>query len=257
VIEVVNNHKSALIRHQGQWQMMESSANKLSEEALKQERDFIRSVVNTAQTIILTLDKEGRILEFNPYMEQISGYRLDEVKGKDWFTTFLPKRDQEGMRKLFAQAIGDIQTRGNINPLLTKDGIERDIEWFDKTLKDASGNIIGLICVGQDITERKRIEEELHAAALYTRSLIEANLDPLVTISVQGKITDVNRATEVATGIPREDIIGTDFWDYFTKPEEARKGYHEVLGRPQLPSDATPPFRYADGSAVQRDALSE
>ncbi len=71
----------------------------------------------------------------------------------------------------------------------------------------------------EDITERKRAEEALQLASLYSRSLIEASLDPLVTISSEGKITDVNTATEKVTGVSRKKIIGRDFVDFFTEPE--------------------------------------
>lgn len=59
-------------------------------------------------------------------------------------------------------------------------------------------------------------------SARYARSLIEASVDPLVTINALGKITDVNVATERVTGKPRADLIGTDFAEYFTEPEKAR-----------------------------------
>ncbi len=69
----------------------------------------------------------------------------------------------------------------------------------------------------------------MNAASLYTRSLIEASLDPLMTININGKITDVNFATEEITGIKREKLIGSDFADYFSRPERARKGYQTVF----------------------------
>lgn len=76
-------------------------------------------------------------------------------------------------------------------------------------------------------------EKEKRAAELivanYARSLIEASLDPLVTISADGKITDVNEASVKVTGILREILIGTDFLDYFTEPEKAREGYRQVF----------------------------
>src|SRR4051812_10854012 len=65
----------------------------------------------------------------------------------------------------------------------------------------------------------------------YTRSLIEASLDPLFTISPSGKITDINNASVNITGIPREKLIGTDFFDYFTEPAKARDGYREVFAK--------------------------
>jgi len=80
-----------------------------------------------------------------------------------------------------------------------------------------------------DITERKKVEEELRCASLYSRSLLEASLDPLVTISREGKITDANKATEDIAGCSREELIGSDFSDYFTQPEQARAGYRMVF----------------------------
>jgi PAS domain S-box-containing protein len=62
----------------------------------------------------------------------------------------------------------------------------------------------------------------------FRRSLIEASLDPLVTINAEGKITDVNKATEDVTGFSREQLIGSDFSEYFTDPEEAQKGYIRI-----------------------------
>ena len=88
---------------------------------------------------------------------------------------------------------------------------------------------MGASTICSDVTARKRAEERLRIAALYTRSLIEASLDPLVTISRDGKITDVNLATEKVTGVSRERLIGSDFSDYFTEPEKARSGYEEVF----------------------------
>jgi hypothetical protein len=83
------------------------------------------------------------------------------VQGKDWFSQFLPEYDQPRIRELFLKAVTDIQTRANVNSIVTKDGRELMIEWYDKTLKDDKGNVFGLLAIGQDITERKRLEEEV------------------------------------------------------------------------------------------------
>ncbi len=80
-----------------------------------------------------------------------------------------------------------------------------------------------------DIAERKLAEEALREASSYNRSLIEASLDPLVTISAQGKITDANSATERVTGYSRQKLIGTDFADYFADTEKAKSGYEQAF----------------------------
>lgn len=89
-------------------------------------------------------------------------------------------------------------------------------------------------------------EQRQHAIAQYARSLLEASLDPLVTISADGKITDVNEATIKATGMSREQLIGTDFSDYFTEPDKARAGYREVFEKGFV-TDYPLTIRHKDG----------
>ncbi|MDD1616338.1 MAG: PAS domain S-box protein, partial [Methylococcaceae bacterium] len=79
------------------------------------------------------------------------------------------------------------------------------------------------------LAETSQQAAELRASAGYARSLIEASLDPLVTIGVDGKIMDVNAATEKVTGVVRDQLIGSDFCDYFTEPDKARIGYQRVF----------------------------
>ena len=73
------------------------------------------------------------------------------------------------------------------------------------------------------------MEASIALRSQYARSLIEASLDPLFTISPQGKITDMNEATIKLTGVSREELTGSDFFDYFTDPRKARQGYEQVF----------------------------
>ena len=88
--------------------------------------------------------------------------------------------------------------------------------------------------------------EEQKQASQYARSLIEASLDPLVTISPEGKITDVNEATIKVTGVPRHKLIGADFSNYFTEPENARMGYEQVFAKGSV-TDYPLTIRHKDG----------
>ena len=115
---------------------------KQTEEALRKEKALSESLIDTARAIILVLDKNARIVSFNSYMEEISGYRLEEVKGMDWFTTFLPEHYWVLIREVFFKAINGIKTEGQINPIITKDRRELEIEWYDTTLKDEEGSIV-------------------------------------------------------------------------------------------------------------------
>jgi PAS domain S-box-containing protein len=80
-------------------------------------------------------------------------------------------------------------------------------------------------------TGREKLEADIRTASLYARNLFEATLDPLVTISAEGKITDVNKATEQVTGVSREQLIGSDFASYFTEPGKAKEGYKQVFSQ--------------------------
>ncbi len=92
-----------------------------------------------------------------------------------------------------------------------------------------AAELSGKIARGEEVLRKSH--EELQAASLYARGLIEASLDPLVTIGQDGKITDVNEAFELATGISRKNLIGSDFLDYFTETEKAIEGYQQTFSQ--------------------------
>ncbi len=98
--------------------------------------------------------------------------------------------------------------------------------------------------------ELMEIREAQRVASLYARNLIETSLDPLVTISPEGKITDVNTATEKITGRGRGDLINSDFSDYFTEPEQARRGYQKVFEQGQV-TDYPLTVRHSSGRVAE------
>ena len=98
-------------------------------------------------------------------------------------------------------------------------------------LRDAEDVIIGYLLIGTDNTARKQIEEErgkldqrVRDQHFYTRSLIESNIDALMTTDPRGIITDVNKQTEALTGCTRDELIGAPFKNYFTDPAHAEAG---------------------------------
>jgi PAS domain S-box-containing protein len=122
----------------------------------------------------------------------------------------------------------------------------RVIDTYDFPFTDVDGSLM-ILKIGIDITEQRRAEEALRLSYIYNRSLIEASLDPLVTIGYDGKITDVNASTELVTGHSRDELIGTYFINYFTDPEKAKKGYQEVF-KEGLVSDYALEIKHRDGS---------
>lgn len=168
------------------------SRDKLLCQALQKERDLAQTILNTAQTIILLLDPEGQIVYFNPYLEQLSGYTLDEVKGKNWFDTFLDEEERPRIKALFKNAISGIPTKGNVNSIVGKNGSKYYIEWYDQTLKDAEGEITGLLAVGMNITERIKSEEIIRqeqAESFRLKNLLQNVVDNIMSGIV---VTDMN-----------------------------------------------------------------
>jgi PAS domain S-box-containing protein len=134
---------------------------KRAEEALRHERDFAESLIETAQVIVLVLDSRGCIVRFNRFMEKLSGYCLEEVRGQDWFNTFLPEQDRERLRQAFQRTVSDTQTITQASCIITHAGQQRLIEWYDRTLKGVDGQVMGVLAIGHDITEHKHQEAQL------------------------------------------------------------------------------------------------
>ena len=132
-------------------------------------------------------------------------------------------------------------------------------------LRDAQDAIIGYLLIGTDNTarqeveeERKRLDQRLRDQQFYTRSLIESNIDALMTTDPRGIITDVNKQTEALTGCTRDELIGAPFKDYFTDPEPGR-GRHQPRAHRrqshQLRAHRARQRRQGNGGVVQRHDL--
>ena len=132
-------------------------------ELLRQARDFSNSLLATMPMIVLLLDTQGMIQYVNRCFEDITGYLLKDVKGKEWFSTLLPTRDQDTIRVMFQNSLGSVSASGNINPIVKRNGDEVPIEWHDQLLRDEQGNVSGLLAVGQNLSRRLILEQRLKA----------------------------------------------------------------------------------------------
>ncbi len=95
-------------------------------------------------------------------MEEISGYRLWEMQGHDWFTTFLPAHEQHRMRTVFARCLRGGVVDAFASTMVTKAGELRAIDWRASALRDSNGAAVGVLSIGKDITQRVQAERELY-----------------------------------------------------------------------------------------------
>tara|TARA_R110002096_G_scaffold164099_9_gene331803 strand:+ start:2067 stop:4967 length:2901 start_codon:yes stop_codon:yes gene_type:complete len=163
---------------------------------LAAEHELNRGIIETAQAIIVLLDRKGRILRFNPFLEELCGRKQEDVQGKNWFETFVPKRDRKRVRAKFKSAIQGKPTRGNVNPIVTKTGEVRDIEWHDAELIDSAGEFTALLSIGHDVTERKLFESALSDKEQWLRSILASIPAHIAVLDHSGTIVTVNPAWE-------------------------------------------------------------
>jgi PAS domain S-box-containing protein len=180
---------------------------------------------------IIGMDLDHRILSWNKGASRNYGYAPEEVIGKNSSLLHTPQNVKSGVGdRLEAAAYKDGMVEGTFERV-RKDGSRFTASVVLTRRDDALGHPIGFLLMSEDISGKKLAEEQLRTVSEYARRLIEASQDPLVTISAEGKITDVNEATIRATGVERGQLVGTDFSDYFTEPDRAREGYRRVFAQ--------------------------
>jgi PAS domain S-box-containing protein len=187
----------------------------------RQASQYARSLIEASLDPLVTISPDGKITDVNDATIKVTGVDRQGLIGTDFSNYFTePQKAQEGYRQVFEKGfVTDYPLT-----IRHRDGKLTYVLYNASVYKDVEGNVLGVFAAARDITAQKQ-------ASQYARSLIEASLDPLVTISPDGKITDVNKATETVTGFSRERLIGSDFSDYFTEQEKAREGYQKVLSQ--------------------------
>jgi PAS domain S-box-containing protein len=224
----------------------DNSARKRAEEALFKAGALQSAIFNSANFSSIATDANGVIQIFNVGAERMLGYAAADVMNKITPAEISDPQEVIVRAEALSKELGTPITPGfealvfkasrGIEDIYQLTYIRKDGSRFPAVvsvtaLRDDRDAIIGYLLIGTDNTERKKAEESIQAASQYARSLIEASLDPLVMISAQGKITDVNAATEQVTGVPRSQLIGSDFADYCTDPGKAREGYQQVFSQ--------------------------
>jgi PAS domain S-box-containing protein len=210
-----------------------------------------RAIFNSANFSSIATDAKGVIQIFNVGAERMLGYSAAEV-----VNTITPA-DMSDPRELIARATAlSLEFGTPIAPgfealvfkasrgiediyeltKVRKDGSRFPAVVSVTALRDAQDAIIGYLLIGTDNTarqeveeERKRLDQRLRDQQFYTRSLIESNIDALMTCDPRGIITDVNKQTEALTGCTRDELIGAPFKDYFTDASRAEAGIKRVL----------------------------
>jgi PAS domain S-box-containing protein len=209
------------------------------------------AIFNSANFSSIATDAKGVIQIFNVGAERMLGYAATDVMNKITPADISDPRELIIRAKALSVELGTEITPGfaalvfkasrGIEDIYELTYIRKDGSRFPAVvsvtaLRDAQDIIIGYLLIGTDNTARKQVEEErmkldqrLRDQQFYTRSLIESNIDAIMTTDPQGIITDVNKQMGALTGCTRDELIGAPFKKYFTEPDLAEAGIKQVL----------------------------
>ena len=244
--------------------------------ARKESDDMLRklslAVEQSSESIVIT-NLRGDIDYVNEAFVASSGYSREEALGRNPRMLQSGKTAPETYAAMWA-ALHKGQTWQGEFSNLSKDGrLYQELATI-RPLRHSDGTVTGYVAVKQDVTEKRRDTEELnryrhhledlvaqrtkdlaqskqHADDMshYARSLFEASLDPLVTVSQAGKVTDANAAAENTTGLARNALLGQDFARLFTEPDKAREGCQRAFAQGSV-TDVPLVLRHASGALI-------
>jgi PAS domain S-box-containing protein len=176
---------------------------KQAEGALHQERNLLSAILDTVGALVVVLDRQGRIIQFNRACEELTGCAFGEAHGKTIWELFLPAEEVAEFKLLFEQ-IGQSTERTEYESCwVTRHGAPRTIAWSAAVLPGARQTPSYIIASGIDVTEQKRAQAKF-------RGLLEAAPDAVVVINHQGKVVLVNAQTEKLFGYRREELLGQE-----------------------------------------------
>ena len=178
-----------------------------AEAALRREVALNQRYLDTVQTLMVALDAEGRITMINHKGCELLGYEEAELLGKNWFMDCLPQPlGMETVYPLFCHIMaGELEAAEYFeNTILCRDGRQCLIAWHNAYFTDSEGRIVGTLSSGEDISERKRVEEQLRKLA----QAVEQSPESIAITDLDGHIEYVNEAFVANTGYSREEVIG-------------------------------------------------
>lgn len=206
---------------------------KQAEAALLDSEQKYRVLVENANSIILRMDNHGNVTFFNPFSERFFGFSEEEILGRNVVGTIIPESESTG-RNLQEMLEGILKNpdryRQNENENIGKDGRRVWVNWTNKGIYDADGNLIEILCIGNDITARKNAEEAIRREQEFSQLLLDTSPAFIVAIDPGGKVLMMNQSLLDALGYTNTEVIGTDYLSHFV-PETDRKSVQAVFDR--------------------------
>ncbi|TIH15307.1 PAS domain S-box protein [Marinifilum sp. JC120] len=185
---------------------------------LAHSRQEYKDLIHTARSIIMRIDSEGKCTFFNEYAQHFFGYSDQEMIGNSVIGTLIPKTElgESELEKL-VQSITNAPEDfpANTNQNIRKDGSMTWVHWTNSPIFNEDGELTEILCVGTDITKRKKIETELQDTRNYIRNIIDSMPSVIIGVNSQSQITQFNTAAQKMAVIPADKIEGTEVEEAF------------------------------------------
>jgi len=178
-----------------------------------------RAMIEASQDSLVSISAEGEITDANEATATITGLPREELIGSD-FTSYFT--DKEKATELYQLVFSQEAPKSYSMTMRHRDGTLTDVLFNASAHRNAVGEVLGVFAAARDVTKLKRSLESI-------RAMIESSLDSMVSITPEGMIDDVNEATVKITGVPRDQLIGTAFSDYFTDPQRVNGIFKRVF----------------------------
>ncbi|MEO6975819.1 MAG: PAS domain S-box protein, partial [Gallionella sp.] len=178
---------------------------KQAELVLRESERRFSDLLENIEMVSVMRDREERITYCNEYLLHLSGWKREEVIGRNWVELFLPPEIAEEKKMLFAELLLDkLEARHHESEILTRTGNRRLIHWNNSVLRSAEGEVIGTASIGEDITVHKQAEESLRKLSL----AVEQSPSAVVITDLDANIEYANKAFYKITGYSQAEVIG-------------------------------------------------
>lgn len=221
------------------------------EKALQRSEERYRIIAEFTYDCEYWQAPDGSLLFVSPSCEMQTGFRPEEFIEDPMLLARIVHPEDVSTFENHRRHTREVTGPSNLDfRILRRDGSLAWISHACRPVYGRDGAYLGRRVSNRDITERKELETRLAEVATYVRGLIEASPDPMLTINSDGRIADVNKRAEEMVGLPREQMIGTDYAIYCTDPEKARKAFAQVLAAGFM-KDVTLSVRHVSGTITE------
>ncbi len=200
------------------------------EETLRRQSEWLRITLASIGDAVITTDTQGRVTSLNAVAESFTGWPQGEAQGQPLEVVFhiVNEHSRQGVESPATRALceGRIVGLANHTVLIARDGSERAIDDSAAPIRDDRGNVIGVVLIFRDVSERRQAERAVAASEARNAAILQTALDCIITCDQQGRVLEFNPAAQRTFGYTPDEVIGRDMADLIVPPALRERHRH-------------------------------